>query len=101
MYLRYEDLVQSPQAVIETIQSFTDIDLSEFDTSMQNVRTAVRFDIKKEKKRPLHSKHYGKGISSARVGRFASVLDRKVVLDIERTCRLLFETFNYVPVADT
>lgn len=97
MYVKYEELVQSPEDVVETIQEFTGIDLSQFDPAMGNVRTEVEFD--NHKNRPLHSKRYGKGISPARVGRFADVLEQKVIADIERICRPLFEMFNYIPVA--
>jgi hypothetical protein len=100
MYLRYEDLVQSPYQVAKRIQEFTGIDLSDFDPDMKNIRTKIEFDEKAQHHLPLHSKLYGKGISSARVGQFANSLDKGTILDIERICRPLFEIFNYIPVSD-
>jgi len=99
MYVKYEDLVQSPYQVVKRIQDFAGIDLSDFDQKMENIRTEVNFDQESKQEDPLHSSHYGKNVSSARIGRFSSILDGRVVLEIEQVCRPLFERFDYVPSA--
>jgi hypothetical protein len=95
IYVKYEDLVQSPHQVVGALQEFTGIDLSNFNPNMENIRTEIKFDEKRENRRPLHSKYYGKGITSERVGRFSGILDTSVILDIENICKPMLETFNY------
>ncbi|MCP4746174.1 MAG: sulfotransferase [Desulfobacteraceae bacterium] len=98
IYIKYEDLVQSPHALVKRMQHFTGIDLSNFDPSMQNIRTAIKFGEISNQKGPLYTKYSGKSITPARIGRFTSMLEQKDILDIELICKPLFKTFNYKPI---
>ncbi|MBO9997673.1 MAG: sulfotransferase [Cyanobacteria bacterium SID2] len=97
-YVKYEGLVQHPTAAIEQLEAFTGLSLKQFDPHQTWQRSYLDFDRLPERYQPWWSTQlYGKGISTASVGRYRQILSDEQIQIIERECADYFALAGYTP----
>ncbi len=88
-YVRYEGLVQHPQAALRQLEAFTRLDLSHMNPH-QPWRTELDFAQLPQRYRPWWSTPlYGHGVSTTSVGRYRQVLSAEQVALIRYVCQSL------------
>lgn len=95
IFLRYEDLVQSPGPVLERLRKFTGLSLDGFDSDSDPGTGKVNFDAADPYRSAWVSKLYGKKISSDRIGTHKDVLTSAEVDIIEQSCQGMMTRFKY------
>ena len=97
LYVKYEDLVSDPSSVIADMQSWTGLDLSEFDPAGEWPRSLRDFDVDREIGTPYITEPYGKAITARSIGRYKNTLSVEETLTVERMCAPLMQAFDYLP----
>lgn len=89
LFVRYEDLVQNPEAVLTEVKEFTGLDFN-LSASSDQLDTGM-VDFKKLEHNPWFSKLYGKQISASSVGNYADVLHSDEIRTVEKYVLILCE----------
>ncbi|QXD16009.1 sulfotransferase [Rhodocaloribacter litoris] len=94
LFVRYEDLVQNPEGILDEVQEFTGLELKLPDGERLDTGTV---DFERKAQNPRFSELYGKQVSRARVGAYAGVLRPEEVRVVEQACADFMRLFRYEP----
>ncbi|MEM7192962.1 MAG: sulfotransferase [Pseudomonadota bacterium] len=90
VFVRFEDVVTSPDETIRSLERDLNVDLSAFDPEKE----WVDFKNKEELSRmPAHVEQYGAPIDSSRVGRHEGVLTDDEAAEVRTICAPILERF--------
>ncbi len=93
--IKYEDLVNNPQAVIEKIRQTSGLKLNEFNASEDWKHDDIDYDELKHNKNAWLSELWGKKLSNARVGSYKNILKPEEITLLEQVCAGPLKTFGY------
>ncbi|MGD1901284.1 MAG: sulfotransferase [Geitlerinemataceae cyanobacterium] len=100
-FVRYEALVERPQAAIAQLQAFTGLDLS-CDPARPWQRSAIDFQQLPERYRSWWSgQGYGDRISDASIGRYRRDFSAEEIREIEAACGGWMRRFGYATERET
>jgi hypothetical protein len=92
--VRYEDIVQNTDSVIDELAAFTGLPLRGFDAAA-GWRTLVDFNDPDLINEPFHSVLRGKPLSANRIGRYADHLTRDEIAIVEHECARMMKAYGY------
>ena len=92
--VRYEDIVQNTDCVVDELAAFTGLPLRGFDAAA-GWRTLVDFNNLDLIKEPFHSVLRGMSLSVSRIGRYTDHLTRDDIAVIERECSHMMKAYGY------
>jgi hypothetical protein len=95
LFLRYEDLVQKPEATLKQVADFTGLDLASIDAAADPGTGEVDFDKVNAYRKAWVTKLYGRKADASRIGAFRKVLQPAEVAAVVQNCRGLMTRFNY------
>jgi hypothetical protein len=95
LFLRYEDLVQEPEAALARVAAFTGLDLSGVDAAADPGTGQVDFDSVNAYRKAWVTKLYGKKADASRIGSFRKILKPAEIAAIVQNCGGLMKRFNY------
>lgn len=95
MFIRYEDLVQHTDKVLEQLRRFTGLSLGGIDTGSSFDTGKLDYQVASPEWQGWITEHYGQAISAAKVGSYRMELSPEQVQTIEGICRTLMRLFNY------
>ena len=94
LIVRYEELVSTPDAVVERQRAFTGLEYKNFDPNAPEwPRVALDWDVYGEL--PSATPYYGKKIVDSRVGRHREVLSQSEIRAVDELCGELMGVFGY------
>jgi hypothetical protein len=97
LFVRYEDLVQRPDAQIERLRGFTGLALEDYNPADTWTDAGRDFRSDRESGDPYINELYGAGVSASRVGRYQAMLAPAEIRAIETECAPIFSAFGYGP----
>lgn len=100
LFVRYEDLVHQPDVEIDRIRAFTGLALENYDPAEFWAGGGRDFNRDRAAGDPYINELYGKGMSTARVGRYRTMLTPEEVRIVEAESVPLFDTFGYAAEND-
>lgn len=100
LMLRYEDLVDKPDKMIDIIREFTGMAIAKFDPKHNMDLGRVDYEGDSKMQRAWKTERDGKAITRDRVGQYHEVLSDKEVKAIETHCRMMMTRFKYLDSAD-
>ncbi len=92
--VRYEDIVQNTDSVVDELAAFTGLPLRDFDATA-GWRTIVNFNDPDLIKEPFHSVLRGKPLSGSRIGRYADHITRDDIAIVEYECAHMMKAYGY------
>ena len=92
--VRYEDIVQKTDGVVDELAAFTGLPLRGFDAAA-GWRTHVDFNDPDLIKEPYHSVLRGKPISTSKIGQHADRLTGNDIAVIEQECSHMMKAYGY------
>jgi hypothetical protein len=95
LFVRYEDLVQQTDKVLDELRVFTGLSLGNIDPRRDFDTGTLDYRQASEHWKAWITEHYGRRISAARVASFRTDLSRMQTKTIERACGDMMALFGY------
>lgn len=93
--IKYEDLVNAPQTIIENIRKASGLKLEEFNAAEDWKDNDIDYNDLKQSKNAWLSTLWGKKLSNARVGSYKEILKPDEITLLEQVCAGPLKTFGY------
>ena len=95
LFVRYEDLVGSPEETLGSLRLFTKLALKNIDPHAEFDTGTLDYENASDQWRPWITEHYGQPITQSQVGSYQSVLSETDLSSIESKCHYFFQHFGY------
>lgn len=94
-FVRYEDLVRSPLAIVAQLRAFTGLPLDRFDPDSDWSHCELNLDGESSPIRDALTELYGKPVSARNFDSYARKLSADEMQQITEGCRFIFHLFGY------
>jgi hypothetical protein len=96
-FVRYEDLVSTPQEVVAGLAAWAGLDLAGFDPANAWAHSLRDYAADRAAGSAYVTELFGKGVSDQRIGQYRNVLRPADLPVIEKVCGPLMAAFRYAP----
>jgi sulfotransferase family protein len=93
-FIRYEDLVKTPDQLVPQIAAFTGLDLSSYDPA-----APWRYTRPRGTNKVFDTKIRGKGLQDSSIGNYRQQLSEAEIFEVEKTATRFLDVFHYPRVS--